>query len=89
MKKKKCNPSYYFYQEININYLMLKTNENIFELLQNELSNWRVHWRLEVFCFLEVHVSRNNNVFCLLLLLFVAMYFEYSTVLLMHYSFLS
>ena len=78
MKKKKCNPPPYFYQTLNLNYLMLKTNENNFKLLSFLI------WITEVYiqglmirfsAFYKPYVSKKNNVFCIfLLLLCVAMY---------------
>ena len=89
MKKKKCNPTHCFYQELNLNYLMLKTNENIFKLLSLLI------WRTEVYirglirfsAFYKSRVSKSSNVFCFYYCYLRSNVFTNSTILLLYYCF--
>ena len=79
MKKKKWNPTHYFYHKLNLNYLMLKANSNIFK----SLFLVKVHpgFNDKVFCFLQVHKEtaiyfiKHSNIFI------------NSTIILLYYGF--
>ena len=67
MKKKKCNPTHYIYQESALNYLMLKTNENIFKLISLLIWITEMYIRRSMIRFSALymsHVSKNSNGFC-------------------------
>ena len=80
MKKKKYDPTHYFYQELNLNCLMLKTNEYIFELLSLLIWITEVYIQgsmIKFFAFCKSHVSKNSNAFLFLsLLLYITMYLQ-------------
>ena len=66
IKKTKSHLSHYFYQELNLNYLMLKTNKMIFKVLSLLIWVTKVYiWGLmmKFFAFYKSCVSKSSNVF--------------------------